>query len=377
MLELEQIKARYEKVGSSEIYGLVRYYLKKAYSEEEIISIGLSQILDDEESEYTTWYETYLRLTKPDIYEQNKTFKEINSSWGALIEGYAFGFLKKSDENGKYSFGKTYTNTNYPMSVANCDFECKFKESKVLRSSDKKEDFEAIGDGVIEIKSINGIQATKNNYRVNGLPLRYIFQLQYQMMLANASWGKIIGFALRGSDSEVARSRLVGQIEGVMSIKNISHLEKAKKYRLIYKYFEEKLDFEVIEFCYQTNIAIQSVIKRCLVLAMEDIGLEIAPEIPSKINNLKPKVIADMINFYENKADYIENNDIVDRFCALKSQEGQLKEEIEEIRKDINSIMIDNKTMIITGSEYGEELKLSNTGTLSHGLISKKRQIIK
>lgn len=164
---LDWEKLRESRIGSSEIYDIVRYYAK----DEELQNCGINAEDFRNEEPYTTVWALYHKLQKDGLFKRGAVARE-DAEYGHAVEPYGVHKLK-SGRAGKIYAGKVYTSDRLIAS---------------LDASGVAEDIDRVpytyGNGtpkvgerfVCEQKSMRP-ERTKSH-----IPYKYIIQAQYQVI---------------------------------------------------------------------------------------------------------------------------------------------------------------------------------------------------
>lgn len=175
---LEWLVARKNTIGASEIYSLVHHYCNN-----ELTALGVDTFKD---KPFLSAQELYLKLAGAELLP----IDPVLSDFGSRMEPY---ILMRCQEElaHKINFVKTEDFLTRPEfhSLASCSPDGYVE----MIGTAKIDDFDQInqissswGRGVLELK-------TSNYYAdfLGGAKVQYLFQLQYQMILANAKWGML------------------------------------------------------------------------------------------------------------------------------------------------------------------------------------------
>ncbi len=165
------------RIGSSEIYGLVKYYIK----DEELESLGINST-EFKEKPYTTAWEIWHKFMSKDIYVR-KPLEWVLAEYGNSIEKFAFKWIQKK-ENFKYgecafNEGEVYTNDN-DIRIASLDIEAMINSTEIFQDSNGNDiSLKDDNEFVVEVKAMSKFKVSKDKIITSGVDWKYILQLQY------------------------------------------------------------------------------------------------------------------------------------------------------------------------------------------------------
>jgi hypothetical protein len=333
-LSNEWYSLKSKTIGSSEIYALIFHYI----TPNELQKSGINA---DEftEKPYTTAWHLYHKFQNPHCYVDF----ELNTSaatFGRKIEEYALHYLQSKDENNaQYKRGSVYVDG---ISIASLDIEGKALGCNIINdingyaiSTADDQDF------VVEVKAQSNFQSAKNKIITNGIDWKFIFQLQYQMMISKLNWGKILVFNLN-SDNEFERGRI----------------SEMSKQRLI-KYIE--LHSKCYEFTYKARAEYQFLITKAIERFETDLLMHNEPQLPdwdviSKSTTKKQchemicKLTEQRSKLLENDTNVIESN-AFDRLFSVKSTEERFERVMSKLQWKIRQTMLTHGKTKITSDK--------------------------
>lgn len=202
------LEAKQGKIGGSEIYSLVYHYCSK-----ELIKIGVNL---QTEYPFRTVQEMFLKVYFNAALDK---IREADARFGKAVEPYIADRLAKE---GGLSFLDVETTKDFIINqsmheLAACspDGYLKPRQNQPFEIDDfdkKNKITHESGVGCLELKSAN--YSTNFSYEA-GARLCYIFQLQYQMMVLNSSWGVLATIFPKENYKE--HEFFKGEIVGILS----------------------------------------------------------------------------------------------------------------------------------------------------------------
>lgn len=222
--------ARESRIGSSEIYDIVRYYA----SDEELQNCGINAEDFRREKPYTTAWALYHKMIGDGIYRREALAPEF-AEYGHAVEPYGVRVLQKGRAK-RLKPGVVYANKRL---IASLDIEG-IAEEVDIRPFDYGNGKPKIGQRfVCEQKSM------MPNMVKNGVPFKYIVQAQYQIMSTGADF-----FILQ-----------------IMVLKNDTVFNRGKICQMSPKKRYEYLDdnnMSVSHFYFRNNEHLAQLIRECL-----------------------------------------------------------------------------------------------------------------
>lgn len=226
---LDWEKLRERRIGSSEIYDIVRYYA----TDTELQNCGINAENFHNEEPYTTAWALYHKMLNDGLYKRGAIEPE-DAEYGHAVEPYGVHLLNKERKR-KITPGKVYVSDRLIAS---------------LDASGVAEDIDRVpytyGHGtptpgqkfVCEQKSMRPI-AVKN-----GIPFKYIVQAQYQVLQTKADFF-ILQIMVLDEDTPFIRGK-------------ICQMSRAKRY----KYFDGHL--KVSNLYFRNNPHLSALIDTCI-----------------------------------------------------------------------------------------------------------------
>lgn len=186
-------KARATRIGSSEIFDIVRYYA----SDEELQNCGINAENIRAEKPYTTAWALYHKMRNDGIFQRQELPPEL-AEYGHAVEPYGLSVLREGRRL-KLKAGEVYISDQL---IASLDISG-FSEDIDVRPFDYGAGMAGSGKRfVCEQKSI------MPNVIKNGLPHKYIIQAQYQIAMTGADF-YILQIMVLDNDTTFERGKIV------------------------------------------------------------------------------------------------------------------------------------------------------------------------
>lgn len=294
-------KARESRIGSSEVFDVVKYYA----TDEELQYCGFNAEKFREEKPYTTVWALYHKILNDGLYKKEALAPEF-AEYGHIVEPYGISILRKGRQM-KIKPGTVYADKRLIASL----------DAEGIAEEVDKVPF-AYGDGtpkpgqrfVCEQKSMFP-QAVKK-----GLPFKYIIQAQYQILQTKADFF-ILQLMVLKDDSVFNRGKVCG-------------MGKASRF----KYFDENLI--VTPYYFKNNIHLGNLIEKCLDLFFADVDALNEPK-PFLENDSSKNIIESirLNSLYNDKQ--VLSFDLSDFLLARDDEEKAIKRK-REILQDIVDI---------------------------------------
>jgi len=292
--------ARETRIGSSEIFDIVRYYA----TGEELLNCGLNPEEVQNEKPYVTAWALYHKILRDGLYQRGELDPAL-AEYGHAMEGYGFNILKRSREN-KLKKGTVYANDRC---IASLDIEG-ISEEMDVREFD-------YGSGTVPIgKPFICEQKTLFEFK-DKLPVKHIIQAQFQITMTKKDF-----FILQ-----------------VMILKNDTLFERGKitslsKYPgIMNKYLEGKIS--VNHYYFANNEPLAVLIKLCLERFFDDVKNRREPRAFIEHDSQKNIILSLRANsFYNNKM--VLEHDLT-KYAALKAA----AEAADQARKDELQRLVD------------------------------------
>ena len=234
---LDWEKARELRIGSSEVFDIVKYYA----SDEELQYCGFNAEAFRAEKPYTTVWALYHKLLKDGFYKKEVLAPEF-AEYGHAVEPYGVYKLQQGRQK-KLKPGVVYADERL---IASLDVEGVAEEIDLI-PFDYGSGTPKVGQRfVCEQKSMLP-QMVKN-----GLPFKYIVQAQYQIMQTKADFYILQLMVLKIDDTPFNRGK-------------ICQMSRKKKY----DFLNENLS--VSHYYFMDNIHLAKLIEKCLNLFFDDV----------------------------------------------------------------------------------------------------------
>ena len=235
-------KAREQRIGSSEIFDIVRYYA----TDEELQYAGFNAEDFRAEKPYTTTWALYHKMLQDGLYKREALAPEF-AEYGHAVEPYGLRALQKGRTK-KLKPGPVYADDRL---IASLDIEGVAEEIDV-RPFDYGRGTPEIGQRfVCEQKTM------MPNVIKNGMPFKYIVQAQYQIMKSRADFF-ILQLMVLKDDTVFNRGRIC---------------QMSRKVR--FAYLEENMT--VSNYYFKNNEHLAQLIDKCIGLFLADVEMLCEP----------------------------------------------------------------------------------------------------
>ncbi len=291
-------QARENRIGSSEVFDIVRYYA----TDEELQNCGINAEDFRAEKPYTTAWALYHKMIDDGIYRREALAPEF-AEYGHAVEPYGVKVLQKGRTK-KLKPGVVYANKRL---IASLDIEG-IAEEIDIRSFDYGHGKPKIGQRfVCEQKTMMPI-AIKN-----GVPFKYIIQAQYQILSTKADFF-ILQFMILKDDTVFNRGK-------------ICQMSKKKRF----EYLDNNMD--VYHYYFQNNEHLAQLIRECLNRFLVDVDTLREPT-PFLENDSTQNIIESIrINALYNDKLELEYN--LDEYMVAKEVENRAADKRKSILQGI------------------------------------------
>lgn len=265
-------KARETRIGSSEIFDIVRYYA----TDKELTYCGFNAEDFRNEKPYTTVWALFHKMTESGLYKRETLASEF-AEYGHIVEPYGAEKLKEGRQKHRIKVGGVYASNRL---IASVDTEGIAEEVDEGASFINGSGHPKLGEKfVCEQKSMQPCVLK------NGLPFKYIIQAQYQVMQTEADFF-ILQLMVLDSDSDFIRGKICG-------------MGKAARF----KYFDKHLKVSNIYFKNNTHLA--RLIEECINRFFADVDARKEPKPFMEVDTAKNVIESIRINaLYNSKLDY-------------------------------------------------------------------------
>lgn len=321
--------ARETRIGSSEVFDIVRYYS----SDEELQNCGINAEDLRAEKPFTTTWALYHKMQNDGIYQRQSLPPEL-ADYGHAVEPYGLMVLQ-SGRHTKLKAGEVYVSDKL---IASLDI------SGVSEEIDERPfDY---GNGMVtsgkrfvcEQKSIMP-QALKK-----GLPIKYILQAQYQITMTKADF-YILQIMKLEEDTIFERGK-------------ITQMSRKK----LYEYLKDKMS--VTHLYFQNNESLAMLIKACLERFFSDVDNHREPTPFIEHDSQRNIIDSIRINTFYNK-------DLILDFELSEYLEAKEESEIAESKR--KAVL---QGIVETAKKYNASQFISKDGTRA-GFSSDGKFLIK
>lgn len=292
---LQWEKARETRIGSSEIFDIVRYYA----TDEELQNCGINAEDFKSEKPYTTAWALYHKIKSDGLYKREVLPPEF-AEYGHVLEPYGLYELQKNRRN-KLKRGEVYASDKLIVSL------------DISGIAEEKDDVVfTYGNGKAKLgQKFICEQKTMTPQAVpKGLPYKYITQAQYQTTYTNADFF-IIQVMILKEDTPFIRGKLCQ-----MSRKKL------------YEYLDKNMT--VKHYYFKNNVQFGMLIKVCIERFFKDVKEDKEPKAYIENDSVKNIVESIRLNsFYTDKPcnynleDFEKANELLKRAERLKKEELQ------------------------------------------------------
>lgn len=167
-------KARETRIGSSEVFDIVKYYAE----DEELRNCGMNAEVFRAEKPYTTAWALYHKILGDGLYHKEELAPEF-AEYGHSVEPYGVHVLQR-DRVKKLKPGEVFVNDRL---IASLDIAGTAEEIDTLHTFDYGRGAPKAGQRFVCEQKTMMPQMIKN-----GLPFKYIVQAQYQILQTKADF---------------------------------------------------------------------------------------------------------------------------------------------------------------------------------------------
>lgn len=233
---LEWEKARATRIGSSEIFDIVRYYA----TEDELQNCGINAENFRAEEPYTTVWALYHKMLGDGLYKREALAPSF-AEYGHAVEPYGIYKLQRGRAK-KIRAGEVYIDEKL---IASLDSSGTAEEIDIIPF-----DF---GSGNPEIGQTFACEqkTMRPDKAKNGMPYKYIIQAQYQIMETKKDFF-ILQIMILDEDDDFIRGK-------------ICQMSRKKKF----EYLDEHL--AVTHYYFQNNVHLSRLIEECIKRFFDDV----------------------------------------------------------------------------------------------------------
>lgn len=299
--------AKETRIGSSEIFDIVRYYAKDS----ELYNCGIDAKKFKEETPFVSTWALYHKILRDGIYTKPLLDPSL-AEYGLAMENYGLRYLQEGRRN-KLKKGQVYISDKL---IASLDISGVSEEVDV-RSFDYGSGSVGVGEKfVCEQKTISPYK--------DHLPLKYVIQAQYQITMSKSSYFVLQAMILN-EDTPFERGKIVA----------LANTNKSK----FFDYVKDKVKIQHIYF--NNNEALAQLIKICIDRFFESVEKREEPTPFIQTDNISNIIISIRQNSFYNP-NLTKEYDLA-KYAKLK-KECDLAElnKKQEMQKIIEFIMANN-----------------------------------
>jgi hypothetical protein len=319
-------KAKSTRIGSSEVFDIVRYYA----TDDELQNCGINAERFREESPYTTAWALYHKILNDGVYKREELAPEY-AEYGHAVEPYGLRVLQRG-RGRKLKAGEVYADDRL---IASVDISGIAEEIDIVPFDFGYGKPKSGQKFVCEQKTMNPLVVKK------GIPYKYIIQAQYQILKTKSDF-YILQIMILNEDNVFLRGK-------------ISQMSPIKRY----KYLDDNMTVKHLYF--HDNIQLSCLIETCLDRFFEDVDNmnEPTPYIVDDSTRNIMKSIWLNSSFDSNKRMEWDLNDYVTTKSKIDFLERRRKGMIQEL---VEHAMCNNAC--IFDSPTGHTAKFSRDGKL-------------
>ena len=281
-------KARECRIGSSEVFDIVRYYA----SDEELQNCGISAEKFKSEKPYTTAWALYHKILDDGIYHKEALPPEL-AEYGHAVEPYGISILQKN-RNKKLKAAEVFISKKL---IASLDI------AGVVEDVDLIDFNYGLGKPKIGQRFVCEQKSMNPQVIKNGLPFKYIIQAQYQIAMTTYNF-YILQLMILKEDTVFIRGK-------------ICQMSRKKKF----EYLQNNLS--VNHYYFKNNEHLSQLIYTCLNRFFDAVDNHIEPTAFIQYDSGKHILESIRINTYYNK-DLVIDYDL-GPYVALKEKEDIAK----------------------------------------------------
>ena len=229
-------KARERRIGSSEVFDIVRYYA----TDDELQYCGFNAESFRAEKPYTTVWALYHKVLGDGLYNKEALAPEF-AEYGHAAEPYGVRILQK-ERSKKLKPGPVYANDRL---IASLDIE------GTAEAVDEIPFHYGSGKPRAGQRFVCEQKTMMPNMIKNGLPFKYIVQAQYQIMQSGADFF-ILQLMVLDDDTVFNRGKICQMSR-----------------RVRYRYLDEHM--KVSHYYFQNNVQLARLVEKCISLFFADV----------------------------------------------------------------------------------------------------------
>ena len=302
-------KARTFRIGSSEVFDIVKYYA----SDNELQNCGINAENFRLEKPYTTAWALYHKLICDGLYKKEELAPEF-AEYGHSVEPYGVNILQRNRKR-KLKPGLVYVNDRL---IASLDI------SGIAEQSDEERGFDyGNGNPKSGQKFVCEQKTMMPQMIKNGIPYKYIIQAQYQILMTKADF-YILQIMILKEDTPFIRGK-------------ICQMTKKKKF----EYLDNNMT--VRHYYFKNNEHLSRLIKVCLNRFFDDVDKKNEPTPFIEYDSQQNIIESIRLNSAFDSEKKIEYD--LSYFMSMKERENEAKTEklselqtIVELAKKNNAV---------------------------------------
>ena len=309
-------KARDTRIGSSEIFDIVRYYA----TDEELQNCGINAEHFKAEKPYTTTWALYHKMLNDGLYKREELAPEF-AEYGHSVEPYGVNVLQKN-RNSKLKPALVYIDERL---IASLDISGVAEERDIV-NFDYGYGTPKIGQKFVCEQKTMMPQVIKS-----GIPFKYIVQAQYQILKTKADFF-ILQLMVLKEDTPFLRGK-------------ICQMSRNTKF----KYLADNMT--VTHLYFQNNEHLSRIIEECLNRFFNDVDKRKEPTPFIEYDSQQNIIESIRLNSEFNSEKTVEYN--LSHFMAIKEREDNAKAERQkELQKIIELAKENNAVQFISPFGY-------------------------
>ena len=309
--------AKETRIGSSEVFDLVRYYA----SDSELYNCGIDAKKFKEELPFVSTWALYHKILNDNVY-QKAILDPSLAEYGLAMEHYGLKVLQEGRQL-RLKKGEVFISDKL---IASLDI------SGISEDIDIKPfDY---GNGSVPLcRKFVCEQKTISPFK-DHLPLKYIIQAQYQISMSKASFFILQAMILE-NDTPFERGKIV----------SLANSNKKK----FYEYVKDRVKVQHIYFAH--NEALSRLITICINRFFKDVESRKEPTPYLQIDSARNIIISVRQNSFYNP-DLIKEYDLTDYIEKKKAVDDAERNKKEAMQKIINFAMENNCSRFVCKSGY-------------------------
>lgn len=318
--------AKETRIGSSEIFDIVRYYS----TEEELYNCGIDAKKFKEELPFVSAWALYHKILKDGVYKKPLLDRSL-AEYGLAMETYGLKVLQEGRKN-KLKKGDVYLSDKL---IASLDISGTSEEIDVKPFN--------YGGGIIRIgEKFVCEQKTIMPYK-DYLPLKYVIQAQYQITMSNSNYFMLQAMILN-EDTPFERGKIVA----------LANTNKQK----FFDYVKDKVKVQHIYFNH--NESLSQLIKLCIKRFFDAVENREEPKPFIQTDNVSNIIISIRQNSFYNSELIKEYN--LSKYSELKKkcEQAEIKRK-NEMQKIIEFVMKNNCSKIFD-EKHGYSASFATNG---------------